>query len=76
MNDCHRVLKKGGTFEIKVPLFPSKDAIKDPMIVRYFSEDSFDYFDRYSSLNEYGIRKYDVITKEMDNNYMRIILQK
>ena len=67
MNDCNRVLVKGGTFEIIVPLFPTIGAIKDPTHVRFFVEESFDYFDKawdYEKQPEYGIRKFNVVSKE------------
>lgn len=83
MNDCYRVLKKDGLFEIIVPLFPTKGAIKDPTHVRFFIEESFDYFDKkwdYEKQPEYGIKKFTVVSKERigegDYIYLKVILKK
>lgn len=44
MNECWRVLKKDGKFNIRVPLFPTIGSISDPSHVRYFILSTFDYF--------------------------------
>jgi hypothetical protein len=37
-------LKPGGTFDIRVPLFPHGPAVHDPTHVRFFTADTFSYF--------------------------------
>lgn len=50
MNECWRVLKAGGEFNISVPLFPTVGSIADPTHVRYFVPESFGYFCRKGAL--------------------------
>lgn len=44
MNECFRVLKPGGKFEIVVPLAESPMAFGDPTHVRFFTGETFHYF--------------------------------
>lgn len=44
MNECFRVLKPGGKFEIIVPLAESPMAFGDPTHVRFFTGETFHYF--------------------------------
>lgn len=44
MNDCHRVLKPGGEFIIRVPHFTYHCAFEDPTHCRRFTIESFKYF--------------------------------
>lgn len=44
MNDCHRVLKPGGKFIIRVPHFTYHCAFEDPTHCRQFTIESFKYF--------------------------------
>ncbi len=86
MNDCWRVLKKWGTFEIIVPLFPTIWAIKDPTHVRFFIPESFDYFDKdwdYEKKPDYNLKLWTVKGKKIIDvsdcwNYknIRVILTK
>lgn len=50
MNESWEVLKRGGLFLIRVPLFPTLGAIADPTHVRYFIPQTFDYFTRKGKL--------------------------
>lgn len=50
MNECFRILKKGGKINISVPLFPTVGAIADPTHVRYFVPETFGYFTRKGAL--------------------------
>lgn len=43
MNECLRVLRPGGRFEIWVPFFGSETAFKDPTHCRYFTKQTFTY---------------------------------
>jgi len=50
MNECWRVLKPNGRFNIRVPLFPTTGSISDPTHVRYFIPNTFDYFTQKGKL--------------------------
>jgi len=45
MNECLRVLKPEGRFEILVPFWSSPSAHKDPTHCRYFDTKTFSYFE-------------------------------
>ena len=44
MNECHRVLKNGGVMEVVVPNARFAIAHQDPMDVRKFTKETFNYF--------------------------------
>ena len=44
MKELHRILKKDGIIEIKVPHYTYSRAYADPTPVRYFSMEVFDFF--------------------------------
>lgn len=44
MNECHRVLKKGGIMNVVVPNARYAIAHRDPMDVRKFTPETFKYF--------------------------------
>ena len=44
MNECHRILKKGGTMHVACPYYTSMGAWQDPTHVRAISEMTFAYF--------------------------------
>ena len=48
--DLHRILKTGGTLEIRVPHFTSKTNFIDPTHRRMFSVNTFDFFIKNSRL--------------------------
>ena len=52
MNEVWRVLKPEGLFEFKVSNAKYPTAFKDPFDCRYFTKETFDYFN-------YGTRRYD-----------------
>lgn len=69
MNEIHRVLDSDGILKLKVPNAEFPRAFTDPMDFRYFTPETFDYFDqshyRYQAFN-YGfepwyIKKLDYI---------------
>lgn len=67
MNECHRVLKPGGTLTILAPYYTAIQASQDPTHVRYINEKTFCYFtDEYlgnGATFEYGISsKYAIET--------------
>jgi len=44
LKELHRILKKGGIIEIKVPHYTYSRAYADPTHVRYFAMEVFDFF--------------------------------
>ena len=57
MNECHRILKPGGTLTVSVPLYPHKECFQDPTHVRYFTRETWHYFIP-GVLGDYG-KSYD-----------------
>ncbi len=59
MEEIFRVCKKGAVVRIKVPYFKSTGAFKDPTHRRFFTEETFTYFDKEErarhGLVDYGI---------------------
>lgn len=44
IQECNRILKKGGYLVIKVPYFKSKHAFVDPTHIKFFTIQSMDYY--------------------------------
>lgn len=70
MNELHRVLEKTGILKIKVPNARHEftDSFNDPMDCRYFTKETFDYFNidhpyRWNAFN-YGIEPWHEIKIE------------
>lgn len=59
MNECNRILKKGHSMEIVVPLFPSQAAIDDPAHKTFFGKETFG---RFEPENEYAY-EMDIVNK-------------
>jgi len=61
INEIHRVLKEDGVFELRVPNVEHVEAFRDPMDCRYFTPETFDYFDykhyRWSEF-KYGFKPW------------------
>ena len=75
-NECWRVLRPKGVFEIEVPRFPHVDAIKDPTHIRFFAVETFtEYFagpDRLAE--EYNMRMWDIIKLNYDERRIWVTL--
>ena len=56
MNECLRVLKPGGKFEIRVPYYNTETAFKDPTHCRFFTKHSFSYMTKDNAW-DYGFDK-------------------
>jgi predicted SAM-dependent methyltransferase len=59
MNECHRILKPGGTMEVYVPYAFHHAAYQDPTHVKFFVPESFNYYTEqpFGYLN-YGIEMW------------------
>lgn len=68
MNEIWRVLKPGGMFKFKVPNAKYEVAFKDPFDSRYFTKETFDYFNygtrRYDYYKGYGFKPWLVVSVE------------
>jgi len=70
LDECWRVAKPDCILTIRVPHHTSENAYRDPTHVRFFHEDSFDYFDpdtewgaRYPM---YSPRKWKILQRYLD----------
>jgi len=70
MEELCRIAKPGALIKVSVPYWSSQRAFKDPTHVRYFTEHTFDYFDRNYSMNYYikGSVKIRKIKYELSGN--------
>ncbi len=71
MNEMHRVLVPGGTFEIIVPFMVGTwHAIADPTHVSFWCTESFHYFDGLFAANaHYGISLWETVKLETLNGW-------
>ena len=71
MNEAHRVLRKGGEFEIIVPLLVGTwHAVADPTHVSYWVKESFHYFDGLFAANAtYDIRLWETVSLDVVNGW-------
>ena len=74
MNEAHRVLAPGGTFEVIVPLLVCSEpgtpihwaAVADPTHVSFWVPESFEYLDgRKAACADYGIRLWETVSWEV-----------
>lgn len=52
IQECYRILKKGGVLIIKVPYFKSKHAFVDPTHKKFFTIQTMDYFVKNTYFNK------------------------
>lgn len=68
MNEIWRVLKPNGWLKLKVPNATYPTAFKDPLDGRYFTEETFDYFNknhpRYQYYSHYGFKPWTIMKIE------------
>ncbi len=65
MREIHRILKKGGVVEIKVPYYAHKNAVIDPTHCRFFDVDTFDYFTSGNKYNYYSDLSFKLVCKSI-----------
>jgi len=78
MNECWRVLKRGGEFRISVPKFPHHDSVADPTHKSFWVENTFKiYFCGGGPIHaDYSIKQWKLIKLDSKINRMRVILRK
>ncbi len=79
MNECYRILKKGGVMSVKVP--QGIGIWADPTHVRGFSVISFRYYCNYPLSEGYGItakfrEKHKAIIPNEDGGELNVVLEK
>ena len=67
LNECHRVLKKGGAMTVHVPHAGYRIAFRDPFTRRYFLPGTFEYFQqsakRYEKFGSvYGFKPWNILS--------------
>ena len=74
LNECHRVLKRGGILHIKVPRAPHENAFNDPTHKSFWTPKTFtQYLAGKSPRNaNYGIIKWDICNDGHGNYTMEI----
>lgn len=78
MNEAWRVLKPGGTFEIRVPMFPRWEAIADPTHVSFWVPQSFFYFTGDIAPDaDYGMKRWEMGSCVINDGWeIRTVLRK
>lgn len=71
MNEVHRALRRGGTFEIIVPgMYGTWHPIADPTHVSFWVTESFHYFDGLFAANaSYGIALWETVSLELKDGW-------
>lgn len=77
MNECWRVLKPNGKFNIRVPLFPTLGSISDPSHVRFFIVPTFDYFTVNGKLTglKNPFKMEDIFVSNLNEDTQEIVCQ-
>ncbi len=66
MKEIHRIGKPGCKVKVAMPYWSSHRAFVDPTHVRYFTENTFEYFTDKSSMNYYSKTRFKVLKKEYE----------
>lgn len=72
MNECYRVLKKGGLFLSMTPIFPYPAAFEDPTHNNIMTAHTLE---RYFTTDKYGIASHYGITANFNIKYQRMLGQ-
>ena len=81
MNECFRVMMKGGRLEIKVPRFPHTEAVADPTHLSFWTGETIrGYFcGKRPRHADYGVKKWklrDLALWRSDKREIQAILEK
>ena len=69
MEDIHRICKPGVIVKVMVPYYRYEGAFRDPTHVRFFSENTFDYFCNGHSFDYYSKAKFNIKKVELRTNF-------
>jgi len=86
MNECHRVLERGGRVKIIAPVLKPGEkflnqVFSDPTHKSYFTEETFDYWDIAHNRHhifgkDYGIEPFKRIEQFVERTFINITLEK
>jgi SAM-dependent methyltransferase len=78
MNEAWRVLKPGGLFEIRLPMFPHWAAVADPTHVSFWVPQSFHYFTGELGADaDYGLQRWELESLNIQDEWeLRGVLRK
>ncbi len=65
LEELYRIAKPSSRLIIKCPYFSSPGAFSDPTHKRFFTYNTFDYFDKNSSLNYYSKARFKTLKKRI-----------
>lgn len=81
MNEIHRVLENGGTLIMEVPNAAFLEAFQDPTHVRFFTENTMQYWLKGSFLYEdvgknYGIKPFSWMIQNKNGWILKMVMKK
>jgi SAM-dependent methyltransferase len=65
LEEIHRILKLGAVADIFVPYYNSVGAYTDPTHVRFFTLQTFDYFEPGSQFSYYSKARFKILKREL-----------
>jgi len=66
MEELHRIAKPGCKIFIEAPYWSSYRAFNDPTHVRFLTENTFDYFTSWSTMNFYSKARFEILSKRLE----------
>ena len=80
MNECYRVLKSGGLFLSKTPIYPYPAAFQDPTHNNILTEKTFEYYfsnKKFDIASHYGITaNFHIKFQGIQGQHLLAILEK
>jgi SAM-dependent methyltransferase len=73
LEECHRILKKGGKIIINVPHYTSFNAYRDMLAKHFMTRFSMDYFKKDNKLNFYTKARFNVKCILKPSGYGKIL---
>lgn len=66
MEELHRIAMPGCKIFIEAPYWSSYRAFTDPTHVRFFTENTFNYFTPWSAMNFYSKARFKILSKKLE----------